>query len=101
MSCILNKPLFLLFIHLAAVRAPSAKICLEKATCFNSIFSVSLEKQTECLPIVFPFRVIKKLILFFFIFPFLFKKVFHFNDFNVLFFPKAAAFASINAVPEG
>jgi hypothetical protein len=71
MSCILNKPLFFLLIHIAAFKAPSANSSLEKAVCFNSIFSILLLKRTECLPIVFPFLVIKKLILFFCKLPFL------------------------------
>ena len=63
MSCILNKPLFFLLIHIAAFKAPSANSSLEKAVCFNSIFSILLLKRTECLPIVFPFLVIKKNII--------------------------------------
>jgi len=42
MSCILNKPLFFLLIHIAAFNAPSANNSLEKAVCFNSIFSILL-----------------------------------------------------------
>ena len=61
----LNKPFFLLFIHTAAFNAPSAKSSLEKALCFNSIFSILLLKFMECSPIVLPFLLIKKLILFF------------------------------------
>ena len=65
------------------------------------IFSILLLKITECFPIVFPFLVMKKLILFFCRFPFLFKKVFPFSDSRFLFLPLDTAFANINAVPEG
>ena len=101
MSCMLNKPLFFLLIHMAAFNAPSAKSSLEKAVCFNSIFSILLLKSTECLPIVFPFLVIKKLILFFCKLHALFQKVFPFIDSRLLFLPLDTAFANINAVPEG
>jgi hypothetical protein len=83
----LNKPTFFLFIHSAACSAPSAKSSLEKAVCFNSMFSILLLKSTECFPIVLPFLVIKKLTLFFCKLPFLFKNNFPFIDYKFLLYP--------------
>ena len=57
--------------------------------------------MTECLPTVLPLRVIKKLILLFWRFPFLFKKIFTFNLSKFLRLPYATAYASIRAVPDG
>ena len=50
--------------QVAANNAPSEYNVLSKASCLNLIISLPLENKTSCSPIISPFRIELKFILF-------------------------------------